>query len=67
MEEEERRTVDRRLAAQLLQHLGGTSQSIAGLADGDVEHEFLDAQLAHGILVLSFGLYHLNQYHFLHI
>ena len=40
------------LAAQLLKHLGGTSESITRLANGDVEDELLDAQLAHGVVGL---------------
>lgn len=43
------RTVDGGLTAQLLEHLGGTSKSVTRLADGDVEDELLDAQLAHGV------------------
>lgn len=51
--------VDGSLTAQLLQNLGGTGQSVTRLADGDVEHELLDAQLAHGVcgLVLSVRLH----------
>jgi hypothetical protein len=44
-----RRTVDGGLTAQLLEHLGGASQPVTGLADRDVEDELLDAQLAHGV------------------
>lgn len=56
-----RLTVDRSLTAQLLKHLRSTGQSITRLADTDVEHELLDAQLAHGVgaLVLSFRLHYL--------
>lgn len=43
-------TVDRSLTRQLLKHLGGTGQSVTRLADGDVEHELLDAELPHGVL-----------------
>ena len=50
------RTVDRCLTAQLLKHFGCSSQSIARLADRDVEHKFLDTQFPHGVLVLSFSL-----------
>lgn len=52
------RTVHRSLTAQLLQHLRGTSKTVTGLADGDVQHELLDAQLAHRVLalVLAFRL-----------
>ena len=42
-------TVDWCLPAQLLQHLGCSCQPVTRLADGDVEDEFLDAQLAHGV------------------
>lgn len=53
-------TVDGGLTAQLLEHLGRTSESITRLADADVQDELLDAQLAHGVrgLVLSFRLIH---------
>jgi len=39
----------------LFQHLRSTSESVTGFTDGDVEHEFLDAELAHGVarLVLA--------------
>ena len=46
------RTVDGCLAGQLLEHFGGSCESVAGLADGDVEDELFDAQLAHRVLVL---------------
>ncbi len=49
------RTVDGRLAAQLLEHLGCSRQSVAGLADRDVQNELLDAELPHGVVGL-FGL-----------
>lgn len=42
-------TVDGSLTAQLLQHLGGTGQSVTRLANTDVEDELLDAQLTHGV------------------
>ena len=45
-------TVDGRLTGQLLEHLGGTGQSVTRLADRDVEDELLDAKLAHGVLSL---------------
>lgn len=48
------RTIDRCLATQLLQHFGSTSKSVAGFANGDVEDEFLDTKLAHGIRTLIF-------------
>lgn len=49
------RTVDWGLTRQLLEHLGGTGQSVTRLADGDVENELLNAELAHGVggLVLA--------------
>lgn len=52
-------TVDRGLTAQLLEHLGSTSQSVTRLANGDVEDELLNAQLPHGVagLVLVFTLF----------
>lgn len=43
-------TVDGSLTAQLLQDLGGTSQSVTRFTDGNVEDELLDAKLAHGVL-----------------
>jgi hypothetical protein len=43
------RTVDWSLTAQLFEHLCGTGKSITRLADRDVEDEFLDAQLPHGV------------------
>lgn len=46
------RTVDGGLTGQLLEHLGGTGQSVTRLADRDVEDELLDAKLAHGVLCL---------------
>lgn len=52
-------TVDWSLTAQLLEHLSSTGKSVTRLADTDVEHELLDAQLAHGVcaLVLSVRLH----------
>jgi hypothetical protein len=52
-----RHTVDGALAAQLLQHFGSSGQSVAGFTDGDVEDEFLDAQIAHGIVALLLRLF----------
>lgn len=51
-------TVHRSLTAKLLQHLRGTSETVTGLADGDIQHELLNAQLAHRVLalVLAFRL-----------
>ena len=45
-------TVDGCLAAKLLQHLGGSGQSVTRLADTDVEDKLLDAELPHGVLSL---------------
>lgn len=42
-------TVDGGLTGQLLKHLGGTSEPVTRLADGDVEDQLLDAQLPHGV------------------
>jgi hypothetical protein len=47
--EMKRRTVDGRLTAQLLQHLGCSGQSVTRFADRNIEDEFLDAQFAHRI------------------
>ena len=41
------------LVSQLLQHLGGTGESITWLTDTDVENELLDAWLAHGVIFLG--------------
>lgn len=46
------RTVDGGLTGQLLEHLGGTGQSVTRLADRDVKDELLDAKFAHGVLGL---------------
>ena len=46
------RTVDGGLTAQLLEHLGGTSEPVTRLADGDVQDELGNAQLAHGVVGL---------------
>jgi hypothetical protein len=48
--------VDGRLTAQLLEHLGGTGETITRLADRDVEDELLDAELPHGVGGLGVGL-----------
>ena len=42
-------TVDWRLATELLKHFGSSSQSITRFANGNVENEFLDTKLSHGI------------------
>jgi hypothetical protein len=41
--------VDGSLTAQLFQDLGGSGQSIATLSNRDVEDEFLDFDVPHGI------------------
>lgn len=48
-------TVDWSLTAQLLKHFGSTGQSIARFANGDIEDEFLDTELAHRVRVLVFA------------
>lgn len=48
--------VDGSLTAELLEHLGGTGQSVTRLADGDVEDELLDAELPHGVGGFGVGL-----------
>jgi hypothetical protein len=48
--------VDGGLTRQLLEHLGGTSEPVTRLADGDVEDELLDAELPHGVGGLGVGL-----------
>ena len=55
------RTVDGCLTTELLEHLSCTSESVAGFANGDVQDEFLDAELAHGIRTLVF-LVRLSRY-----
>ena len=50
-----RPTVDGRLTGQLLEHFRRTGESVTGFADGDVEDEFLDAELSHGVCVLVFA------------
>ena len=46
------RTVDRSLTGELLEHLGGTSESVTRFTDGDVQNELLNPQLLHGVLSL---------------
>ena len=48
-------TVHRCLTAQLFKHFGSTSKSVARFADGDVEDEFLDFELPHGVGGLVFA------------
>lgn len=52
------RTVDWGLTRQLLEHLGGTGQSVTRLSDGDVEDDLLDLQLPHGVGGLLGGVSH---------
>ena len=49
--------LDWRLTGQLLQHLGGTGQSVTGLSDTDVQDQLLDTQLTHRVLGGHFGLF----------
>ena len=53
--------VDRRLTAQLLQHLGGSCEAITALAHGDVQHQLLDAKLAHRIRRFGVGLWIISE------
>ena len=39
----------------MFEHFGGTSESVARFADGDVEDELLDAEFAHGVCALVFA------------
>ena len=48
-------TVNRSLTTQLFQHFSSTGKSVTGFTNGDVEDEFLDAELAHGVRVLIFA------------
>ena len=41
--------VDGRLAAELFQDFGCSGQSVARLADGNVEHEFFNLDVPHGV------------------
>ena len=46
-----------RLARQLLQHLGGTGETITTLANANVDAELLQLKLPHGVLLgLRLGL-----------
>lgn len=45
--------VDGGLASQLLEHLGGTSQTITTLTNTNVDTELLDLDVAHGVAVLG--------------
>ena len=59
LELENSRTVDWSLTTQLLKHFGSTSEAITGLANGDVENEFVNSQLAHSVGALVFAFRHL--------
>ena len=39
------------MSGQLLQHLGGTGKPISRLSHANVEAQFHDAQLAHGVVL----------------
>ena len=54
------RTVDGGLTRQLLKHLSGTGQSVARLADRDVQNQLVDAQLTHGVGALVIAFRHLD-------
>lgn len=47
-----KRTVDRSLTRQLLEHLGGTGESVTRFTDGDVQNELLNLELPHGVVCL---------------
>lgn len=51
----EQRTVDWSLTTQLFKDFGGTSESVSRFADGDVEDEFLDPELPHGVGAFVFA------------
>jgi hypothetical protein len=55
----DRRTVDGSLTRKLFEHFGGTGQSVTRLADGDVQNQLVDVQLAHGIGALVIAFRHL--------
>ena len=44
------------LTGQLLEHLGGSCQSVTGLAHANVDAELANAQLSHDILGLVLGI-----------
>jgi len=52
--------VDRSLTTQLFQHLCSTSKSITRLSDRNVEDDFLDAKLLHGVHALLSGFGHFD-------
>jgi hypothetical protein len=47
-------TVNWSLTAQLFKHFGSSSKSITRFTDRDVENQFLDSKLSHGIARLVF-------------
>lgn len=47
--------VDRGLTRQLLEHFGGSGQPITGLSHTDVEYQFLDLEIPHGVVSLCVG------------
>lgn len=50
-----RRTVDGSLTRKLLEHLGGTGESVTRFTNGDVQNEFLNLELPHGVAGLFGG------------
>jgi hypothetical protein len=42
--------VDGSLTSELFKHLGGTSKSITGFTNANVENKLLETELAHGVL-----------------
>lgn len=52
---------DRSLACELLQHLGGTGQSVTTLTYTDVQAELANTQLPHGVLLLLTLVLQINQ------
>lgn len=45
------------MAGELLQDLGGTSQTIAGLTDANVDAQLANAKSTHRVLALILGLF----------
>ena len=43
------------LSGKLLEHFGGTGQTIATLANADVQTQLADLQVPHGVLQLGLG------------
>lgn len=52
---------DRSLACELLQHLGSTGQSVTALTNTDVQAQFANTQLPHGVLLLLTLVLQINQ------